>query len=181
MVKYIIVIIIIVFLTYCQSIKDKSLQYPNLKDRKIVLIDTLPHINKSELNGQIYINNIKVITLLRSGCRACIKEMDNWRQLIQKKEMLQDNSIKFIFIANGNPSYSWNYQIKKEKLNFPIFLDQTEMFITFNKLEELINENTIVLNRNNEIIFIGSPILKPRLKKSFLRCLKEELSKQTVD
>ena len=180
MFKYIIELIFVAFLICCQSNKDKFVQYPHLKYKKIVLIDTLPFINKPELSEEKYLKSIKVITLLRSGCRPCIEEMINWRQLIQKKELLQDSTIVFIFIANGKPSYSWNYQINKEKINFPIFLDRTKIFINFNKLEELIYKNSIVLNRNNELIFIGSPIQEPRLKKTFLRCLKEELSKQTL-
>ena len=181
MLKYIIELIFVVFLICCQSNKDKFVQYPHLKDKKIVLIDTLPFINKPELSGEKYIKSIKVITLLRSGCRPCIEEMISWKQLIQEKELLQDSAIEFIFIANGKPSYSWNYKIDKEKINFPIFLDRTEIFININKLEELIYENSIVINQNNKIVFIGSPVQEPGLKKSFLRCLKEELSKQTLD
>ena len=79
--------------------------------------------------------------------------------------MLQDSAIEFIFIANGKPSYFWNYKINKEKIYFTIFLDPTEIFININKLEELIYENSIVINQNSKIVFIGSPIQEPGLKK----------------
>lgn len=168
------IIIIILAIVGCNNYNGKLEQYPELKNKKIKLIDTLELINNYDLIGDLNSKNIKVINLNWAGCTSCILEMEDWAYLIKEEELLKD--VTFIFFANGELTWNYNYHINNNYcFPFPIFHDPEQLFEKYNKLADLEYEHTAVLNEQNKIIYIGSPIKEPKLLKSFLKCIKRGL------
>ena len=169
------IIITILAIVGCNNNNGKLEQYTELKNKSIKLIDTLKLINNFDLTliGDINTKNIKVINLNWAGCTSCILEMKDWASLIKEEELLKN--VTFIFIANGELTWNFNYHINHNYFPFPIFHDPEQIFEKYNKLADLEYEHTIVLNRQNKIIYLGDPIKEPKLLKSFLKCIKRGL------
>ena len=65
-------------------------------------------------------------------------------------------------------NYSLEHEIlETKKFSFPIYHDEMAGFIKENELGALVNDRAAVLDRKNQIIFLGSPFVYSELADGF--------------
>ena len=162
-------------LTSCTN-KDISWEskYPSLTNKSISTIELNSFIENKSDNNNDFSNQEKVVyTLVTASCSPCVDELLKWEKLIKSKSL--DEYARFEFIAQGDLTYYFTNSLKeKYRPNLNIMIDSDSSFAKNNGILSMLDEHTLVVDKSNEIIFIGSPILKDHIKNEFITLLKND-------
>jgi hypothetical protein len=108
-----------------------------------------------------------------ANCSTCFTKLENWKNNLDYFKKIDKNlNIKFILYSDD----SLMTDINLEKTNFPKSLIVYDKDNSYLKEYEHVIEyayNTMLLNENNEIIFIGSPQVSSNLKKHYTKLIKQ--------
>jgi hypothetical protein len=120
---------------------------------------TLTPYNDSAQNLRHAEKEPTIITLVGAGCNICIVELNSWKKLIENGHL--DKEWNYYFIALGKPNFYFNENILRKTYlkRLPIFLDQDSTFLKENGIGTNYwrNYKTLVLNKTDSLLHIGSP------------------------
>lgn len=142
-----------------QGLVELTIKIPNSITPLNVDIDFKDHLSKHDQN---------IIVVLKSDCMNCILELDRWRQWVEANELVRSSAISIIIV---NPiTYLLEAEIiDKHSYPFPIYVDPNSDFMKVNNLTLLEAERLLIIDRDNRIVFLGSPLSFPELHNSFMR------------
>ena len=104
----------------------------------------------------------KIIVYINSaGCVECSlgKSLPYWVQNIKEIESTElKNRTCFIFIINSNNPKQVASHFHNTQFNYPIYFDHTDEFNKRNRLPENPLFHVMLLNKENKVLLIGSPV-----------------------
>lgn len=110
-----------------------------------------------------------------SYCSECnIKKMHLWNKIIDIEKKYDGLDLIFILgVKYGTTSYISN-QLYKSGINHPIYLDETQSMLTLNPhIPKESIFHTFLLDKNNNIILVGSPAHSERIYDLFMKIIEE--------
>ena len=150
-------------------ILGRPMVIPNEQEWKIGQRDTLIDIS----------NDIKIVAYYNfKGCMSCrLKQLRSWELIIREIETLKqkdsiDINLVFIFGCESNNRITSEY-INKYNFNYPIMYDKNRNFEKLNKLPTDDLYHVFLLNKNNQVLLVGSPIFSPKLWGKYKNRIKE--------
>ncbi len=121
--------------------------------------------NNIDLNNR---NQLKIITRIDGNCGKCINDIKRWNEEIIKKIDTSFVNIH-IFIYTDNPSYFTKHICPEIAIDYPLLIDTLNRFVISNDLPRFDNRfHSFLLDKNNNIILIGSPLHNSDLKTLYL-------------
>ena len=102
-----------------------------------------------------------------------------WEYLLEYAEKF-DNRLKFYFIFSPkkNDEYSVQLQLKNTYFNYPIILDTKGEFAKLNPhLPENKAMHTFLLDKDNNVILVGNPLLNSKIEKLFKTTVEKHFTK----
>lgn len=113
--------------------------------------------------------NMKLVVYTDGDCGVCIAELAKWNQYLKTNKSLF-NEIDKIFIVYSNNYTFFEYNIEKAGITLPFVYDSLNQFIYENRLDEPLL-HTLILNQDNTILLIGSPLENQAMQEIYKRVL----------
>lgn len=115
--------------------------------------------------------NYKLVVFTDGDCGKCITELYEWKDYLEdNKELFKD--VRKIFVINSNNFPRFEYTIEKAAIYLPYFYDSTNRFTECNMLDEEFL-HTLLLDNNDKILIVGSPINNNAMKEIYLNLLSK--------
>ena len=116
-------------------------------------------------------------------CNSCqISKMSVWNAKVAYADSLaQWFSIIYLFTPKKEEANKINIALKADKFDYPIFIDQNGTFVKQNpnlpKSREL---HSFLLDKNNRVKLVGSPLYKPALWKLYKHTIQAMIDNDGV-
>lgn len=110
------------------------------------------------------------------GCTPCkLKELLQWKSLIEtcNSEKLP---VRFVFILNtgGTPRQELDRTVYSMRFTHPVLIDTADSFERHNpQLPDEALFHTFLLDRENRVVLVGSPIGRPKMWELYKRTIEE--------
>ena len=173
---------IVILLSSCNFFESSSSKKLTSMNKELTNLNKKYKNTKIDLSLNLYTkvfkgktqSNLSMLIYYDANCSTCFTKLKNWKgNLDYFKEIDKNLNIKFILYSND----SLNTNINLEKTNFPKSLIAYDKDNSYLKKYEHVTEyayNTMLLNKNNEIIFIGSPQVSSNLRKHYTKLIKQQ-------
>lgn len=136
----------------------------------------LPICDSSIIKSDSFSNTkIKIVSFLDGNCGVCIHDFLRWKNFVREYNI--NSEVEILIYVN-----TYNYDGLIETLNpkefsqFVFINDTNNIFFKINKLEDDKMYHTFLLDSNNKVLIIGSPILNENIKYLYLNTINEILS-----
>ena len=173
--KYKIAILLIVVLFFiCFVGKFISADCKELCIGKQLSIDTIYEYYKLKdiIVSSRWQNSYKLITLVdSSGCFDCNLKLEAWKNLLIHIDSMSKKEFIYMLITNSN-KYE---QIHRKRLIYRvdfIYMDTLDIFNKVNKLSLSRGNRTFLVNPDNIVEIIGSPIFSNAITDSIIHHLQ---------
>lgn len=129
------------------------------------------------------INKYKIVSYINyAECIPCRLDLPFWKELMDDFNQNQDTTVVFYFIFRPESKKELTYFLEKEEFNYPIIVDDYDLFNKANNLPENDILHTFLLDKNNRIIAIGNPTHNPKVKELYFKIIQgENLSENTYN
>jgi hypothetical protein len=154
--KYIIPILTAIIIMSC---KDKI---------KVIFPDSV----RDEVTQYIQTHNyIVVIYVDSSNCAPCsLRNLDFWNP---RNKELNDNNTGILLVIHNSDEQQIVNTLKTLDISFPFIFDRGRKFKAENiRIFGITRDNTFVMNKDKDVIFIGSPIASEEKWNSFIKLVK---------
>lgn len=116
-------------------------------------------------------NKFKILSYYNtSECTSCrLKELAKWKNIMSEVKNTQDslinmNNIEFVFIFNvGEQLHELELNLRLHKLNIPVMFDMKGEFEKINSLPSPEMFHCFLLDKNNKILIVGSPVKNEKI------------------
>lgn len=139
--------------------------------REIQIPETLTAkvYNRDTLCNDLLHKKYKILTYVDStDCAECKLQLYYWYKLIQETRPYADSLAVVLIIHAQNPKA---IQILSQQyhFNYPIFYDKGGKMNKLNHFPGKIDLQTYLLDENNKVLLVGSPLHDEVLKQSYLK------------
>lgn len=187
MCRYIdIFLICLVFFSSCieQSKTDIKKMVEEWSYREIVFPNkpTFTRFAKDTVAGYFERNcNYKILTYIDSiGCFQCNLRLNEWKPFIKQLEDTFPECNVLFFIHPTNRK-SIEHLLKTENFDHPVCIDEKDSINWLNHFPVEIQFQTLLLDKENKVLAIGSPIQNPKIKELYLKIISGESTFTHID
>ena len=114
----------------------------------------------------------KILTYVDTvGCISCFLKLDRWKELLANPEM---SSVRFIFFLHGKKREDISYMLSEADFVYPVCIDTQNSLDELNHFPVDFGGQTFLLDKQNRILVIGSPVHNRRVKDLYLRIIRGE-------
>ena len=115
-------------------------------------------------------------------CGSCeISKMYVWDEITTYADSLaQWFSIVFLFSPKKEDLRKVNISLKTGKFDYPVFIDHNATFAKQNKLPKNRRLHTFLLDKNNNVVLIGSPLYNPSLWTLYQRTIQTMMDNEGI-
>ncbi|NDV66543.1 DUF1573 domain-containing protein [Bacteroides sp. 224] len=114
------------------------------------------------------------------GCTSCKLQLHRWKDVIAEFDSLSSHTIFFQFIFHAKDKREMIYLIRRDRFDYPVWIDETDSFNKLNKLPESRLFHTFLLNEQNRVVAIGDPMQNPKIKDLYLKIILGKDMKATL-
>lgn len=94
-------------------------------------------------------------------------------KIIREIDTISQNT-SFLFVVHAKDYDIVNSWIKKNKFSYPIFYDYTNKMNILNKFPKNLQYQTFLLDKDNKILLIGSPIGNHHIWNLYKQIIRKE-------
>jgi hypothetical protein len=130
----------------------KTIQIPNIKSSYVSIKDSIKYISKTKTNTNK--NKYKILLYIDSvGCMDCKLRLHIWKTYIEDFH----SRIDFLFYFQPNNEEILLSLLKRERINYPVFIDKTGELNKLNNFPDNSMFQCFLLDKDNTVIAIGNP------------------------
>jgi len=110
------------------------------------------------------------------SCASCqIVRMYEWNNIIAYADSFEKRfHIIFLFTPNSEDLYETSLMLKRISFGYPVFIDQEKNFVKQNpKLPRNRQLHSFLLDKNNKVVLVGSPLYNPSLWKLYQNTIQK--------
>jgi peroxiredoxin len=157
--KHYFLLVLVVVIVSVLSCKEKI---------EIVFLDIIQNDVEQYMQKHKY---IVVIYIDSTACTPCsLNHLTFWKK--HREELDRNNTGILLVIQNSDEQAIVN-TLKSIKVAFPFMIDKDRKFKAKNiKIFHLAQNNTFVMDKDKNVIFIGSPIANEKNWESFIKLVK---------
>ncbi len=105
------------------------------------------------------------------GCTSCRLGLSQWMEIIDSSRLVYPD-LGFLFVVHSNNYRKFEQELRDAEFTYPIIYDYRNDFYKLNQFPPD-PYRTFLLDRNNKILLIGSPVRNPKIWELYQRALIE--------
>ena len=117
----------------------------------------------------------KVVVYIDSvGCTSCKLQLPRWKELMAEVDSLTGGSIPFLFYFHPKDVKELRYLTRRDGFTYPVCFDGEDELNRLNRFPADMLFQTFLLDKDNKVVAMGSPVLNPNIKDLYLGIIKGE-------
>lgn len=142
----------------------KKIVFPNENDlQNIGNMYRLVDYFKKQYKILVYVDSV--------GCVECKLQLIKWENFIHEIDSILPGKVSILFVVNIKESRRLEYLLKYSNINIPFVWDKKDELNRLNNFSNNPILHTFLLDRNNEVILVGNPIINNKLKNLYFNIL----------
>ena len=132
----------------------------------------------------LFDSDYKVLLFVDSaGCSDCRMRLFEWRHLIQEADSLFNGKLKFLFYFQPKKSTPKELEniIRRNRFEYPVFVDVDNSLDSLNHFSTHVEYQCFLLNKNNEVLLVGNPLLNRPVWTLFKKQISEKEEMESSD
>lgn len=172
--RFIIVLLIFRSTLSCNSLTPKEKDVKNIIDTKlsVELYDSVRY-GAMKLSFREFRSKYEFITVvfLKNGCQPCYSNYIDWCKKMPLINSVDNHTVLFIIVGRNYSLFMKNVmEIDSVESRYYTIMDPEAFFLSSNDvIPRWIIDNSITINRDNQIKMIGCPFASPQMTKLFYR------------
>lgn len=134
----------------------------NLKFKSFGRDTVCSHMLKRKFKVLVYIDSL--------GCTACKLNLSGWKEYIDTCKLMYYD-VGFLFAVQSKNYRVFELRLKESNFNYPIIYDYGDEFNKTNNFPKEEQLRTFLLDKNNKVILIGSPINNLKIRELYNKVL----------
>lgn len=115
------------------------------------------------------------------GCVSCKLQLPRWKAMMKELDSLYPNRVTCLMVFNPKGKRKLIEHLRNNQFNYFVYIDEKD---TLNRMNNFLNKEdlaTFLLDKNDKIIAIGNPILKPRIRDLYFDIISGDTALTLVD
>ena len=105
------------------------------------------------------------------GCTSCKLQLPKWKQMIAEVDSLTGGSVPFLFYFHPKDSKELRFYLRRDNFTYPVCFEEDDYINRLNRFPSDMTFQTLLLNKENKVVAIGSPVLNPKIKDLYLEII----------
>ena len=105
------------------------------------------------------------------GCTSCKLQLPKWKQMIAEVDSLTGGRVPFLFYFHSKDPKELRYYLRRDNFTYPVCFEEDDYLNRLNRFPSDMTFQTLLLNRENKVVAIGSPVLNPKIKDLYLEII----------
>lgn len=159
---------------YRKYTKDTKKEITRLFDTKLCFPDDLLMVYKDSISPfnqtGLHHTPLKIVTIISGDCLNCVQSINDWARLIEVFRHNKKVKIFIIVLSDGVDHFIDSYY-SNVSIDYPLLIDENYFMLINNELSEKIELRTFLLNKNNDIILVGNPLLGSTVEELYIETI----------
>lgn len=115
------------------------------------------------------------------GCVSCRLQLPRWKTMMEELDSLYPNKVTCLMVFNPQGKRKLIKHLRNNQFNYFVYIDEMD---TLNRMNKFLNEEdfgTFLLDKNDKIVAIGNPVLKPRVRDLYFNIISGKMVVSSVD
>ncbi|WP_373146023.1 DUF1573 domain-containing protein [Bacteroides thetaiotaomicron] len=115
------------------------------------------------------------------GCISCRLQLLRWKEMMEELDSIYPNRVTCLMIFNPKGKKKMIKHLRNNQFDYFVYIDEKD---TINRLNNFLKEEelcTFLLDKNDKIIAIGNPVLRPKIRKLYYDIISEETVLTSID
>lgn len=170
---YVLIFIILIFFFCSCNNRNKEIEneLSQILGKDVELIDTLSYfsINRGLYNDSIP-HQMKIVSYIDGSCGSCLYALASWKELLKSKDF--ENVFFRLYVKTYNLN-QLSLILEEIDFNYPVVVDFQNQFYEKNNIQNQINYETLLVNKDNKILLVGNPLLNDEIKNLYLEAISK--------
>lgn len=115
------------------------------------------------------------------GCVSCRLQLPRWKTMMEELDSLYPNKVTCLMVFNLQGKRKLIKHLRNNQFNYFVYIDEMDIL---NRMNKFLNEEdfgTFLLDKNDKIVAIGNPVLKPRVRDLYFHIISGKMVVSSVD
>lgn len=149
--------------------EGKEILFPDNIVYTVYGMDTVDYtLPKSSYTIVSYIDSV--------GCTSCKLQLNRWEAYMHEMDSLLQGDVAFRFIFHPKDKKELTYLLKRDKFDFPVWIDNVDRFVSMNSLPQERIFHSFLLNKENKVVAIGDPVQNPKIKALYEKVMTGQIA-----
>ena len=105
------------------------------------------------------------------GCTSCKLQLPKWKRMIAEVDSLTGGRVPFLFYFHPKDSKELRFYLRRDNFTYPVCFEEDDYINRLNRFPSDMTFQTLLLNKENKVVAIGSPVLNPKIKDLYLEII----------
>jgi len=105
------------------------------------------------------------------GCTSCKLQLPKWKRMIEEVDSLTGGSVPFLFYFHPKDPKELRFYLRRDNFTYPVCFEEDDYINRLNRFPSDMTFQTLLLNKENKVVAIGSPVLNPKIKDLYLEII----------
>ena len=105
------------------------------------------------------------------GCTSCKLQLPKWKRMIAEVDSLTGGSVPFLFYFHPKDPKELRFYLRRDNFTYPVCFEEDGYINRLNRFPSDMTFQTMLLDKENKVVAIGSPVLNPKIKDLYLEII----------
>ena len=105
------------------------------------------------------------------GCTSCKLQLPKWKRMIAEVDSLTGGRVPFLFYFHPKDPKELRFYLRRNNFTYPVCFEEDDYINRLNRFPSDMTFQTLLLNKENKVVAIGSPMLNPKIKDLYLEII----------
>ena len=105
------------------------------------------------------------------GCTGCKLQLPKWKRMIAEVDSLTGGRVPFLFYFHPKDPKELRFYLRRDNFTYPVCFEEDDYINRLNRFPSDMTFQTMLLNKENKVVAIGSPVLNPKIKDLYLEII----------
>lgn len=107
------------------------------------------------------------------GCISCKLQLPHWKRFLEEVDSANlGGRVPFLFYFYPENKSELRLLLERYNFTYPIYIDENDSLNKLNHFPTDVMFQTFLLDGNNKVLVIGSPVLNPKIKDLYLKIIQ---------
>ena len=105
------------------------------------------------------------------GCTSCKLQLPKWKRMIAEVDSLTGGRVPFLFYFHPKDPKELRFFLRRDNFTYPVCFEDDDYLNRLNRFPSDMTFQTLLLDKDNKVVAIGSPVLNPKIKDLYLEII----------